>query len=700
MTLAEEVDPFRFRVSPFIEFNEGQLDTLKVILDTFIAPLPKHQEDTLVEKLKETHSPSEIRQFCQLTNTSLQTLDSIKSFINRTVLPDKRKELLMILSLLSTRAGTFALTGYFDEFKNLSLEDREKIFLNWKNSYLPQLRLIYKTFHSLSCHPAFASHSKELGEAMHYNNLIKDKKYDNIPERLNMLNPEEIKENMRFDVIIVGSGAGGGVIASQLAKAGKSVLVIEKGAYHHENEFIADESKAFENLYETGGFAPSYEGSINILAGSVFGGGTTVNWCASLKLQHFVREEWAKHGLSYFLSPKFAKDLDYVFERIGATTEGIVHNKTNQALIDGCKTLGYPVADIPQNTSGRPHECEFCFTGCRAGIKNGTVNTWLRDADEHDAKFLVKTKVVRVLIKEGKAIGVECLVNYDRKVRIMANAQVVIAAGSLQSPGILLRSGLKNKNIGRHLKLHPCSITFGFFDHEIRTFEGSIMTAVSTVAENSVEKDGYGVKLEVPCLHPGSFSTVIPWRGAANHKELMMRYDRCAPILILARDKDSVGVVRYDEKENVIVDYTLSNRDRQSLLVGIDYSLNILVAAGARELHTGQFGVDPFVFEKGEESRIDHPRYIAWKQKVMAYGFPQDGAGVFCAHQMGSNRMGISPKVSVVKPTGETWEVKDLFIADASVFPTASGVNPMVTVETIALHIADCILNKDTSAKL
>jgi choline dehydrogenase-like flavoprotein len=484
-------------------------------------------------------------------------------------------------------------------------------------------------------------------------------------------------------------------VASQLAQAGKSVLVIEKGSYHHEDDFVFDETAGFSNLYENGGFSSSHEGTISILAGSVFGGGTTVNWCASLKLQHFVREEWAKQGLSHFMSPKFAKDLDRVFERIGASTEGIVHNKSNQVLIDGCKKLGYPVTDIAQNTGGKPHECGYCYCGCKAGIKNGTMNTWLRDAYQHNAKFLEKTKVIKVVAKKGVATGVECLVNYERKVTIKAD-QVVVSAGSLQSPGVLMRSGLKNKNIGRNLRLHPCSITFGFFDRPIRTFEGSIMTAVSGVVE-SIENDGYGAKLEIPCVHPGSFSTVIPWRGAAAHKELMMKYDRCTPILILARDKDSTGVVRYDDKENVIVDFTLSNRDRQSIMAGVERALSILVAAGAREVHTGQFGVEPFHFKDNEESRVDNPRFVAWKQQVINYGFPKDGAGVFCAHQMGTNRMGISPKVSVTKPTGETWEVKNLFVADASVFPTASGVNPMVTTEAIALHIADCIINKNNS---
>lgn len=320
------------------------------------------------------------------------------------------------------------------------------------------------------------------------------------------------------------------------------------------------------------------------------------------------------------------------------------------------------------------------------------MNTWLRDAHEHNAKFLEKTKVNRVIIKNGRATGVECVIN-DRKVNIKAN-QVVVSAGSLQSPGVLLRSGLKNKNIGRNLRIHPCSITFGYFDHAVRTFEGSIMTAISTVSE-SIKNDGYGAKLEVPCLPPGSYSSVIPWRGAAHHKDLMMRYDRCSPILILTRDKDSTGVVRYDDKDNCVVDFNLSTRDRESLMDGIERSLNILVAAGARELHTGQFGVEPFLFNEGEESRTDNARFTDWKTKVIKYGFPQEGAGVFCAHQMGSNRMGISPKISVTKPTGETWEVKDLFVADASLFPTATGVNPMVTVEALALHIADSILKNE-----
>ncbi|CAO3620484.1 unnamed protein product [Cunninghamella echinulata] len=518
--------------------------------------------------------------------------------------------------------------------------------------------------------------------------------------RIPMLTEQELLNHPRFDAIVIGTGCGGGVAAAELSKAGKKVLVIEKGTYYHESDFILTENDAMANLYEAGGFFGTADGHIYVLAGSTFGGGTTVNWSACLKLQHFVREEWAKQGLTHFISPKFSKDLDRVFERIGASTEGIEHNGGNQILKEGAQKLGYHYADLHQNTNGQKHPCAYCYAGCRDGIKNGTMNTYLRDAQENGAKFIDRTKVLKVITKNGQAVGVEVLINHgpqQRKAEIYADI-VVCSAGSLQTPGVLLRSGLKNKHIGKHLRLHPCAIPFGFFDKVIKNYEGSIMTAVSHVVEN-VDGDGYGAKLEVPSNNAASFATVVPWRSNANHKESMLRYRNYAPILVLSRDKDTNSTVRYDEHDNLAVDYDISTHDRQSVLAGILKALDILVAAGAREVNSGQFSVEPFVFQEHEESRIDNPRYIAWRNNVEKLGIPSFGSGLFAAHQMGTARMGISPKVSAVKPTGETWEVKNLYVCDTSVFPTASGVNPQVTTYAVAYHITDCIIKKDTINK-
>ncbi|KAI9492683.1 hypothetical protein BDB00DRAFT_420634 [Zychaea mexicana] len=696
--MAASIDPNRKLVAPEFDLNEDQLAVFTATMDTFIAKLNDKEVQELTEQLcgqpNSIHTAEEIKEFAQHSNSSLNNWPIVKAFLNRALAADKRQELAMILTLLSLRPGSFLLTGHYQRFQDLTRQEREQVVLKWKNSYIPQLRLLYKMFFSTTCHPTYGARDSGLHRGMQYpgTGVAEPEDKPAPKERFSLLNYDDLVPQVKFDAIVIGSGAGGGVTASELAKAGKSVLVIDKGKYYHEDDMELLESTGFANMYEYGGFFSSYEGSMNILAGSVFGGGTTVNWSASLKLQHFVREEWARQGLTHFISPKFARDLDRVFERIGASTAGIKHNGANSLLIKGCQELGYHSADLHQNTDGKSHECNFCFTGCKDGIKNGTMNSWLRDAKDHGAKFLDRSKVTRVLIEKGRAVGVEVIVHYDKKVTIRAD-QVVVAASSLHTPGILQRSGLTNKNIGQNLRLHPCSISFGFFDENVDCFKGSIMTAVSNVAEN-VDSEGYGAKIEVPCLHPGSYSTVLPWRGAAHHKSLMLRYRKCAPMLILSRDKDSKGVVRSDANGNMVVDFELSNHDRQSILEGIERSLKILCAAGARELHTGQFGVDPFAFQAGEESRVDNPRFVEWLDKVRKYGLPQDGAGIFCAHQMGTCRMGVSPKMSVVKPTGETWEVKNLFVSDASLFPTASGVNPMVTTEALALHVADSIIKQ------
>lgn len=267
------------------------------------------------------------------------------------------------------------------------------------------------------------------------------------------------------------------------------------------------------------------------------------------------------------------------------------------------------------------------------------MNTWLRDARDAGAEFVEQCYVDRVLVKKGKAVGVECTIagNKNRKL-IVHSKQVVVSAGSLNTPGVLMRTGLKNKNIGKHLRMHPCHLVFGVFpDREINLFQGSIMTALSNITENH---DGtyYGAKLEVPVLHPGSFSAVVPWRGAADYKRHILRYRNISPVLILSRDKESEGTVSYDDNNNVVVDYNITTRDKNSILVGVDKALDVLVAAGAEELFTVQSGVDNFHFVKGEEAygQINNKRYIAWKAKVKAYGLPEAGCGQYNAHQMGS----------------------------------------------------------------
>ena len=225
---ASTIDPFRHRVAPPFELNRHQEETLAAILDTFVATLPKEQADDLVEKLKNTHTEEEVRRFCQISSTSIDSISSTIRLINNTVLPAKRIELMKLLSILSTRPGTFALTGYFSEFKNLPFADREKIILGWKNSYVPSLRIIYKSFHALACLPAYKSHIQAFTDAMHYDTK-NDTVYEDLPERLPMMSFDEVKDNMYFDVIIVGSGAGGGRLKTDTTEFRFLLLLPRRG---------------------------------------------------------------------------------------------------------------------------------------------------------------------------------------------------------------------------------------------------------------------------------------------------------------------------------------------------------------------------------------------------------------------------------------------------------------------------------------
>jgi choline dehydrogenase-like flavoprotein len=289
-------------------------------------------------------------------------------------------------------------------------------------------------------------------------------------------------------------------------------------------------------------------------------------------------------------------------------------------------------------------------------------------------------------MKKGQAVGVLAKVQGGYTVKIQAS-RVVVSCGSIGSPALLLRSGLKNTNIGKHLRLHPVTTVSGIFpDRQISPYKGSIMTAVSNVVADR-DGSGYGARLEVPAAHPSMVGTLLPWKSAADHKRLMTQYDHCASFIVLCRDRNSTGKVFIDKEGHPRVDFSLSPYDAESILQGVEAGINIMIAAGAQEIITLQTGVPTFKVPKVSDP-MNTREYKKYVKQVRAAGIKPLYTSLFCAHQMGSCRMGSSPSQSVVDQTGETWECKDLFIADASLFPTASGANPMLTTFSLAYSVA------------
>lgn len=416
---------------------------------------------------------------------------------------------------------------------------------------------------------------------------------------------------------------------------------------------------------------------MQILAGTCWGGGTTINWSASLELPAITRKEWAqKHGLTYFDTPAYQKAINVVKNRTGMYCDSISHNGPNQIMIDGCKKLGLKVEDIPQNTAGNTHSCGWCTFGCPYGEKQSSLITWIKDASDAGCHFVKHAAASEIIHENGKIIGVDVRVNENEQRLFVKAKRVVVSCGSINSPALLLRSKISNANIGQNLRLHPVTMIHGLFpDQKINPYAGSIMTAICN-KHTDMDSEGYGCRIEAPAMHAAMFSLGNLWTtNALDHKKKTIEMSNTATMIVLTRDKDSVGRISLDKNGNALVEWSLGKNDADSMTTTIITSCEILLAAGAQRVSTLQGG--SVVFERTSDSieeTLNSPEYLSFVEQVRKASLVQTKSLIFSAHQMGSCKMGVDRKTSVVQPTGESWQVKGLYVADASVFPTASGV--------------------------
>lgn len=508
---------------------------------------------------------------------------------------------------------------------------------------------------------------------------------------------------IQCDAVVVGSGSGGGVVAGVLAKAGYKVLVLEKGEYFARSNLSLLEGPTMERMYQSGGLLSTVDTGVMVLSGSTVGGGSAINWSASIRTPQHVINEWSNHHeIELFGSRLYNEALKIVCDKMGVQSDISEEGFNNQVLRTGCLELGYPVKNIPRN-SPPDHYCGWCCFGCKDGKKKGTLETWLVDlVNSGNGLILPECEAIEVLHnrKNGRICNTATGVAFEfkstrgREVCLIKSKVVIAACGAVATPALLKRSGLKNPNIGKNLHLHPVTMAWGYFSDEPlpgiehwpdaakKSYEGGIMTAMSHVVAE-FQGSGYGALLQTPSLHPGMFATLMPWVSGADMKRKMCRFSRTAHIIALARDKGSGSVVSPSS-----ISYKMDTHDEENLKQGIEKMLRILAAAGAEEIGTHNCRGKTINVRKASSQSFE--RFV---KEESARSLMDLSTPICSAHQMGSCRMGVSPKVSVVKQTGETWEVEGLFVADSSVFPTALGVNPMVTIQAIAYCTAQSILD-------
>ncbi len=507
--------------------------------------------------------------------------------------------------------------------------------------------------------------------------------------------PEGDRLELEADVVIVGSGAGGGVIAGTLAKQGLKVVVVEAGKYLNEADFMMLEVPAFMNSYWRGGPTPTADMNVSIQAGAGLGGGTVINWTNCLKTRPWVRDQWANEfGLEGVDGSEYDRHLDSVLTRIMANDDCSELNNPQQRMQAGAEELGWGFTQTTRNTDPATYDplvAGFMGYGDPSGSKQSTLATYLLDAFKLGAEIVVNTSVRRVVTEGGRAAGVEGIwtdAETGRTAEVHVRAKnVVVACGSVESPALLLRSGIGGPAAGKYLRLHPCTAVMGRYAEDMQAWWGAPHAGL--VDEFADTGDGWGWLIEGAQYTTAVAAAAVPFTTAAEHKQAMSDFSRTASFIGLLRDRGH-GTVSIDSNGESVHHYSITDEvDIKNTYDAIESQIRLHAAAGAETIISLAEGLPNWRHGDDLETFISRCRRMPLRA---------GGQRLFSAHQMGSARMGNDPAESVAGPWGELHDTPGVWIGDASAFPTSSGTNPMISVMALAHRTAEAISGKTDDA--
>lgn len=613
-------------------------------------------------------------------------------------LPDgPRREFGSLLRAIETPLLNLLLSGRPVRFSRLAPPEREEFLRGWSKSRLAVKR---KGFHAV----------KRLAAVFYYSAPVADGRHPlwdrihyappempaGIPDPLASYAPVRPDHDAEetADVCVVGSGAGGSVVAARAAAAGLRVVLLEAGAWMAPPSYPRVERDAHERLFLGHGIVTTSDLAFGLLAGEAVGGSTVINWMTCLPPRPEARREWAEEGgITGADGPDFDRWLGAVNARMRVSTDESDVNPANDALRRGAVALGYASGSdwdiIPRNAVGCRSRCGFCTFGCPYSTRQSTLVTFLADALASGARIYASTRADRVEVDHGRAVGVRATFQDGGRpvaVRVRARA-VVVAAGALQTPSLLLRSGVRGPGVGRGLRLDPTTALAAEFPHPVRTWEGPHQT-VGVYRFQTTDEGAHGPWIEIAPAHPGLSALALPWASAADHRRLLERLEHVATPIVLVRDVGE-GRVTIDAQGRPVYDYRLTDRDRRNLVRGVVETARILRAAGATRL----LSLHTPLIEVGQGDRpISEAELDRFADNVTRAGVRENSIALFSAHPMGSARAGRDPRRSTARPTGEVHGVDGLWIGDGSLLPSAPGANPMMSIAALAWRTSDHLI--------
>jgi choline dehydrogenase-like flavoprotein len=491
------------------------------------------------------------------------------------------------------------------------------------------------------------------------------------------------------DVAIVGTGAGAGITAEVLARAGLKVVMVEEGPLKSSRDFNQLEAEAYPQLYQEAAARKTADQAINILQGRCVGGSTTVNWTSSFRTPSATLAWWRDHyALPELTDEGMAPWFQQVEQRLSIGPWLVPPNVNNDLLALGAKRLGIPAAAILRNVKGC-WNLGSCGLGCPTNAKQSMLVTTVPAALDAGAVLLVETRVERLLVEGGRAAGLHCVavqangaLRSDRPAVTVNARHVVVAGGAIQSPALLMRSGAPDPHgrLGQRTFLHPVVISISEFEQKVEGWQGAPQTIYTDHFLDTQPIDGaMGYKLEAPPLHPVIGSSTLSGFGA-EQAAAMKAFPHMHALLALLRDgfhpESTGGRVKLRGDGSPVLDYPLNDYVLEGARRALLSMAEIQFAAGAKS-------VQP-VHELS-------PRFTNWadaKASLSTLPMRPYATRVVSAHVMGGCAMAGKPELGVVRPDGRHWQLEGLSVHDGSIFPTSIGANPQLSVYGQAARLA------------
>ncbi len=482
------------------------------------------------------------------------------------------------------------------------------------------------------------------------------------------------------DVIIVGSGAGGAVMAASLQSAGLKVLVLEEGGHHTRAEFRMREDAAYPMLYQEAGQRATKDQGIAILQGRCVGGTTVVNWTTCFRTPERTLDEWRRvHHVSGLDTATLTPHWAVIEERLNIKQISLEEtNRNNRTLYDGCHALGLAAETTFRNVK-QCMKSGYCGMGCPVDAKQSMLVTYLPDAVAKGATVLSRCRVDKLVVAAGKIDHLECSVIGDdgfhpSGVKLTVKAKhFILSAGAINTPAILIRSGLGGGMVGKRTFLHPVIGTAAKFRDPVEAYYG----APQSVASHAFADRGgrAGLFLEAAPLHPMLAAISMSGYGDT-HRRVIADLPHMAAHIALAIDgfdaSEPGGTVIVRDSGAPVLDYELGPRVWEALREGLKQLVRIDLAAGAEWVASGHDPALVFASER-DLARIDDARFESGR------------IAVFSAHIMGGAKVGDDPASSVVRSSDlRHHTVENLHVVDGSILPTSLGVNPQETIYGIA----------------